>query len=75
MVWLRKLHSDLFPNTPKVNFKSAKEKHQVKPTLTKTDILIDDRQDTINTWEAAGGTGILYTSADSAISELEKLGL
>jgi len=72
MEWLRNIHSDLFPNTPKVNFKFSKEKHTVKPTLTKTDILIDDRQDTINTWEAAGGTGIKYNSADQAIEDTQK---
>jgi 5'(3')-deoxyribonucleotidase len=75
MVWLRKIHPNLFPDTPKVNFKSAKEKHKVKSTLTKTDILIDDKQSTIDNWDAAGGTGILYTSADKTIEKLEKLGL
>jgi 5'(3')-deoxyribonucleotidase len=75
MVWLRKIHSGLFPNTPKVNFKSAKEKHQVKSSLTKTDILIDDRQSTIDNWNNAGGTGIFYTSAENAIEQLKKLGL
>ena len=75
MVWLRKVHPDLFPNTPKVNFKPAKEKHQVKPSLTKSDILIDDKASTINTWNATGGTGILYTSADDTIKQLKDLGL
>ena len=75
MVWLRKIHPNLFPDTPKVNFKPAKEKHQVKSTLTKTDILIDDKQSTIDNWNAAGGTGILHTSADKTISKLKKLGL
>ena len=75
MLWLRKVHSDLFPNTPKVNFKPAKEKHQVKPTLTKSDILIDDKASTINTWNTTGGTGILHTSADDTIQQLKQLGL
>ena len=75
MVWLRNIHSGLFPNTPKVNFKSAKEKHTVKQTLTKTDILIDDKQSTIDNWNAAGGTGILFTSAGNTIKKLKKLGL
>lgn len=75
MIWLRKLHSDLFPNKPKVNFKQAKEKHQVKSNLTKSDILIDDRAKTINTWNSAGGTGILYTSAEDTIKQLKQLGL
>ena len=75
MIWLRKIHPDLFPNTPKVNFKPAKEKHQVKTTLTKTDILIDDKASTVDTWNSSGGTGILYTSADNAIQQLKNLGL
>ena len=75
MIWLRKIHSDLFPDTPKVNFKPAKQKHQVKPNLTKSDILIDDKASTINTWNSTGGTGILYTSAEDAIKQLKQLGL
>lgn len=75
MIWLRKIHPDLFPNTPKVNFKPAKEKHQVKTTLTKTDILIDDKASTVDTWNSSGGTGILYTSADNVIQQLKNLGL
>ena len=75
MLWLRKLHSDLFPDKPKVNFKSAKEKHQVKSTLTQTDILIDDRASTVDNWKSAGGTGILYTSAEDTIKQLKQLGL
>ena len=75
MIWLRKIHPDLFPNAPKVNFKPAKEKHQVKTTLTKTDILIDDKASTVDTWNSSGGTGILYTSADNAIQQLKNLGL
>ena len=38
-------------------------------------ILIDDRQINIDQWEAAGGIGILHTSADNTISQLKKLGL
>jgi hypothetical protein len=73
MIWLRKIHSDLFPDKPKVNFKSAKEKHQIKPSLTKTDILIDDKQSTIDNWNNAGGIGILYTSSEDAIRQLKQL--
>ena len=75
MIWLRKIHSDLFPDTPKVNFKPAKAKHQVKSNLTKTDILIDDKASTIDTWNSAGGTGVLYTSSDDSIKQLKDLGL
>ena len=75
MVWLRKIHPNLFPNTPKVNFQSAKTKHQVKSSLTKYDILIDDKASTIDNWNSAGGTGILYTSSENAINQLKQIGL
>ena len=71
-IWLRDINPNLFPNTPKLNFKSSKEKHLIKPTLTKNDILIDDRGTTIDTWEAAGGTGIKYTSAGQAIKDTKE---
>ena len=38
-------------------------------------ILIDDRQVNIDQWEAAGGIGILHTSTDNTIQQLQKLGL
>ena len=38
-------------------------------------ILIDDRKDNIQQWKDAGGIGILHTSANNTINELEKLGL
>jgi len=38
-------------------------------------ILIDDREDNINEWRAAGGIGILYTSTGQTLNELKKLGL
>jgi hypothetical protein len=38
-------------------------------------ILIDDMEQTINEWNAAGGIGIHHTSADNTISQLKKLGL
>lgn len=75
LVWLRKIHSDLFPNKPKVNFKPAKEKHQIKSNLTKSDILIDDKASTIDNWNSSGGTGILHTSTEDTIKQLKQLGL
>jgi hypothetical protein len=62
----------LFPSKPKVNYKSAKNK---KDFAAPNHILIDDREDTINSWNAAGGIGILHTSASNTISQLKKLGL
>lgn len=38
------------------------------------DILIDDQPKSIDPWKAAGGIGILHTSADRTIAELKKLG-
>ena len=40
----------------------------------KSNILIDDRLDTIEEWRARGGIGIHHTSALSTISQLKKLG-
>ena len=74
ILWVRN-HSDLLGGKPRINFKKAKEKHEVKSELTKNDILIDDRADTISRWEAKGGTGIVYSSADQVINDLKKLGL
>ena len=74
-LWIRNHVGKIFPTKPTVIFKAAKEKHKVKPSLTEKDILIDDKASTIDNWNAVGGTGILYTSANQAISELKKLGL
>jgi PAS domain-containing protein len=62
----------LFPSKPKVNYKSAKNK---KDFAAPNHILIDDREDTINSWNASGGIGILHTSASNTIGQLKKLGL
>ena len=74
LLWVRN-HSSLFGGKPRVNFKSAKEKHLVKDKLTEKDVLIDDREDTIERWNAAGGTGIHYKSASQVLNDLKKLGL
>ena len=74
ILWVKN-HKDLFNTTPFINFKKAKEKHEIKPSLSKSDILVDDRADTIQRWNSAGGTGILYKSANQVINDLKKLGL
>ena len=38
-------------------------------------ILIDDRPDTIDEWNARGGTGILFISTEQTINDLKQLGL
>ncbi len=56
----------------KLILRYAKQKQQL---ATPESILIDDRQVNIDQWEAAGGIGILHTSADNTISQLKELGL
>ena len=74
ILWVRN-HSDILGGKPRINFKRAKEKHLVKDKLTEKDILIDDREDTIERWNTAGGTGIHYKSASQVLNDLKKLGL
>ena len=74
-IWIQIHVGDLFQSPPKVNFKSAKTKHEIKPNLSEFDILIDDREQTINNWNNSGGIGILHTSAASTIKQLKALGL
>ena len=74
ILWVRN-HGDILGGKPRINFKRAKEKHEIKPELSKTDILIDDREDTIGRWNAAGGTGIVYKSIGQVLGDLKKLGL
>lgn len=38
-------------------------------------ILIDDKRKALDPWEAAGGTGVLHTSAANTIQQLKQLGL
>ena len=75
ILWVRNHTGDVFPSKPRINFKKAKEKHQIKSKLSQTDILIDDREDTIGRWNAAGGTGIVYKSIGQTLNDLKKLGL
>ena len=72
-LWIRNwANKGLFPSKPKVNYKSAKNKHHF---AAPNHILIDDKQSTIDSWNAAGGIGILHTSAGSTINQLKKIGI
>jgi len=72
-LWIRNwTNKGLFPSKPKVNYKSAKEKHKF---AAPNHILIDDKKSTIDSWNAAGGVGILHTSANNTINQLKKLGI
>lgn len=46
-----------------------------KYSKDKSTILIDDYVKNIREWEAKGGTGITFKSADQVISELKRLGI
>ena len=74
ILWVRN-NSGILGGKPRINFKKAKEKHQIKNNLSQSDILIDDRMDTIERWNNAGGTGIHYESASQVLNDLKKLGL
>ncbi|MDB0041597.1 hypothetical protein N9F16_00755 [bacterium] len=72
-LWIRNwANKGLFPSKPKVNYKPAKNKHHF---AAPNHILIDDKQSTIDSWNAAGGIGILHTSAGSTINQLKKIGI
>ena len=72
-LWMKnQTNKGLFPFKPKVNYKKAQNK---KDLAAPNHILIDDREDNINSWIASGGIGILHTSASSTINQLKKLGL
>lgn len=65
--WVQRL-----PNMRKIYFRSASKKADLAGP---NKILIDDRKDTIDKWNANGGIGIFYQSADQVIDDLKKLGL
>jgi Fe-Mn family superoxide dismutase len=65
--WVQRL-----PNMKKIYFRSAGRKADFAGP---NKILIDDRKDTIDKWNANGGIGILHTSTANTIKQLQDLGL
>ena len=65
--WVQRLD-----NMKNIYFRPASSKSSFS---RKNRILIDDRADTIEKWNAKGGIGILHTSAQDTIEQLKKLGL
>jgi hypothetical protein len=65
--WVQRL-----PNMRKLYFRSAGRKADFAGP---DKILIDDRKDTIDSWNANGGIGILHTSTANTIKQLQDLGL
>ena len=69
--WIEKYKDLLFNGEiPKVNFEYSGTKHTVKTTLTKKDILIDDRSENIDPWIENGGTGILYKNINQVLRDI-----
>jgi hypothetical protein len=61
-------------NIPGTKLILAKRENK-KDYADRKSILIDDRADNINDWNAAGGIGILFTSTSQTINELKEIGL
>jgi len=71
LLWVKKNLS----SSPKVNFRNAKKKHEF---ANENSILIDDREDTIERWNNAGGIGIHHpentTNITPILNKLKELG-
>ena len=66
-IWVR----NNIPGT-KLILRSAERKQEL---ATPNAILIDDRKDNIERWNAAGGIGIYHTTTADTLQQLQKLGL
>lgn len=63
---------DNLGDVPTIVVQTSKE----KASLAGPDsILVDDRAKSIDPWTAAGGKGVLHTSAANSIAQLKKLGV
>ena len=69
ITWMKRCLSDRI----RVNIVLRKQK--LEKCEGPESVLIDDREDTIRDWRNAGGTGILHTSAENTLQEMETLGL
>jgi hypothetical protein len=65
--WVQRLD-----NMKNIYFRAAQNKSDFSG---RNRILIDDRADTIEKWNALGGIGILHTSTQNTIEQLKKLGI
>ena len=66
-IWVTRLD-----NMRKLYFKASSFKQQMSGP---NKILIDDRKPTIDAWNNSGGIGILHSSTDNTIKQLQELGL
>lgn len=60
---------------PNVKVNVTRKSRDKAQYADKNHILIDDKEKSINPWIAAGGIGILHTSAEDTIAQLKKLGI
>lgn len=58
--------------SPKVDVIVVKKSDEKANYASSNTILVDDRMKSIGPWRKAGGIGILHTSADETIKELEQ---
>jgi len=76
--YVEKYNPEILTASGNPSFGAEAQKRQWVPWMigaTPDSILIDDQPKSIKPWVAAGGIGILHTSAANTISELKKLGL
>lgn len=62
--------ASICPNVPVLTTRNGKEKSKFAES---THILIDDRMKSIGPWREAGGIGILHTSAEDTINQLNNI--
>jgi len=61
-----------FKLPPPVTFRRSFDKHEFSEPGA---VLIDNKPETIESWEEKGGIGILHKNADDTIKQLQKLGI
>jgi len=61
-----------FKLPPPVIFRRSHDKHEFSEPGA---VLIDNKPETIESWEEKGGIGILHKNADDTIKQLQKLGI
>jgi len=71
--WVRKNLGEDIEVIPVIS--STNNPFKEKYATSEKSMLIDDQLKNIDKWRTAGGTGIHFTTADKAISELKELGL
>lgn len=71
MTWIK---SNMSPVPQHIHLVLRKDKQRYAKMNGIPNVLIDDYEPNIKEWNAAGGIGILHTSAEDTIQRLKKLG-